>query len=63
MRNLHNIEKSQFRRREYIGYAQGAVWHICKPGHYWEALNAETCAMEFAPTLTALSKKLAKLDQ
>lgn len=26
----HNIEKSAFRRGEYIGYAAGKVWRIVK---------------------------------
>ena len=30
MKALHNIEKSGFRRGEYIGYAAGKVWRIVK---------------------------------
>jgi len=27
---LHNIEKSAFRKGEYVGYGGGKVWHIRK---------------------------------
>ena len=30
MKNLPNIEKSGFRRGEYVGYAGGLVWKIVK---------------------------------
>ena len=37
--NFHNIEKSPFRPREYIGYGGGAVFRIRKNGTgNWEAI-------------------------
>ena len=34
---LHNIEKSAFRKGEYVGYACGFVFHIRKDGRDWIA--------------------------
>lgn len=31
MRNYPNIEKSVFRRGDYVGYGGGAVWNISRP--------------------------------
>jgi hypothetical protein len=36
MQNLPNIEKSAFRRGEYVGYADG-VWSISRHGKEWIA--------------------------
>ena len=33
---MHNIEKSAFRRGEYVGYGGGYTWRIVKQG-YWYA--------------------------
>ena len=33
---MQNIEKSAFRRGEYVGYGGGCVWRIIKQG-YWYA--------------------------
>ena len=30
MRDLHNIEKSAFKRGSYVGYGAGKVWHIAR---------------------------------
>jgi hypothetical protein len=35
--SLHNIEKSAFRKGEYVGYACGLVFHIRKDGREWIA--------------------------
>lgn len=43
MKDLYNIEKSAFRRGEYVGYAQNLVWHIKKSNSSygtWEAFPA-----------------------
>lgn len=41
---LHNIEKSGFRKGEYVGYANG-VWRIRKlPGGWRSALGASLIA-------------------
>ncbi len=37
MRNYTNIERSAFRKDEYIGHACGLVFHIRKDGREWIA--------------------------
>jgi hypothetical protein len=34
---MHNIEKSAFRRGEYVGYGGGYVWRIMKHDSGWYA--------------------------
>lgn len=64
MRNLHNIEKSAFRRGEYIGYARG-VWRIVRtdrPGGKWLAWHRDRPDEEpkiRANTLAEISERLA----
>lgn len=66
MRNLSNIEKSGFRRGEYVGYSAGLVWKIRKLDQ-WYALPTSlgTRAFSFpeikAPTLAKLSESLSAL--
>jgi len=66
-----NIEKSAFRRGEYVGYAAGCVWRIQRcnssygnwyayPTHGDDANRWFTVPMA-AHTLRALSQKLAAL--
>lgn len=60
MRSLHNIEKSAFRRGEYVGYAHG-VWRIRRAGNGWLARHQDGTAprpSESARTLEELSEKL-----
>lgn len=38
MKSLPNIERSAFRRFEYVGYADG-VWHIKRSGTGWLAVK------------------------
>lgn len=41
MRAYPNIEKSAFRAREYVGYANGRVFHIRKVGRtLWECIES-----------------------
>lgn len=41
MKSFHNIEKSAFRRFEYVGYAGGRVYRIRKTGFgHWEAIQS-----------------------
>jgi hypothetical protein len=65
MQSLPNIEKSAFRRFEYVGYAGGKVYRVRKTGYGgWEAWAGEPgygSPFMTAPTLAALSDKLAKL--
>lgn len=62
MNNLHNIEKSAFRRREYVGYSDGA-WRITRTNSSfgnWAASHAtnQRAPMLFAWNLRQLSAKL-----
>lgn len=60
MRNYPNIEKSAFRKGEYVGYCNG-VWRI-RPkarGHLWGATKRDSTEPTiFAETLGDLSAKL-----
>jgi hypothetical protein len=63
MRNLHNIEKSGFRRGEYVGYGGGRVWRIWqRDRHAWtaHAQGLPYVSEIRAETLTAMSDKLAR---
>ena len=55
MRSLHNIEKSGFRKGEYVGYFDG-VWRIVKVSNIWRAnhVNGKYWSVE-SPTLAELS--------
>jgi hypothetical protein len=69
---MHNIEKSAFRRGEYVGYADGCVWRITKSMSTfgsWCALvshgdnaHAHTNRFIFAFRLHDMSQKLAALE-
>lgn len=62
MLSLHNIEKSAFRRGEYVGYGNG-VWRVARASSYtWRAVRLD--GRPGAPvyrerTLAALSRRLA----
>lgn len=59
MRYLHNIEKSGFRKGEYVGYCDGA-WRIVRVSGIWRAIhvNGKYWSVE-APTLAELSPLLS----
>lgn len=58
----HNIEKSAFRPREYVGYA-GGVWRIRKTGvGGWEALERDGPDRIFGTTLQEIGEKLTAYD-
>ena len=65
MKSLHNIEKSGFRRGEYVGYADG-VWIIKRyaSGEWaWRSQPQDSAlylkhGVRFARTLEELSRKL-----
>lgn len=59
MKNLHNIEKSAFRKGEYVGYWNGPVIRIRKKGKYW--LAAAKGKTIYATTLEQMSRELEKL--
>jgi hypothetical protein len=59
-KGFHNIEKSGFHRGEYVGYG-GGVWRIVKYGTGWNAgRQGEPRAYFTAPSLAAVSAKLAE---
>lgn len=58
MRNLHNIEKSAFRRGEYVGYGGGLVFHIRRDGRDWFAIAQGTGISITRPSLALLSVAL-----
>lgn len=64
MRSYPNIEKSAFRKGEYVGYCDG-VWHI-RPkarGGLWGATKRDSNEPTiFAETLGELSVKLTSLE-
>ena len=65
MKNYTNIEKSAFKRGEYVGYSNGKVFRITKTNSSfgtWHAANRDNCNDQlFAFGLQSLSEKLASL--
>lgn len=65
MKNYPNIEKSAFRRGEYVGYANGKVFHVSKSNSSfgnWFAHNRDNYNEQiFAYGLASLSDKLSKV--
>lgn len=55
MKSFHNIEKSAFHRGEYVGYASGLVFRICRNGREWYAIAEGSGYRLTAPTLALLS--------
>lgn len=66
MKNYLNIEKSAFRKGEYVGYANGKVFKITKSNSSfgnWHAANRDNWNEQlFAFGLAALSEKLSKIQ-
>lgn len=58
MKNLPNIEKSAFRRGEYVGYASGLVFRICKDGRDWIASAQGAGIRIVRPSLALMSVAL-----
>jgi hypothetical protein len=62
MKNYHNIDKSAFRKGEYIGYCEGRIFHISKSNSSfgtWFAYNRDDYNDQiFAFGLAAMSEKL-----
>jgi hypothetical protein len=67
MKNYPNIEKSAFRRGEYVGYSSGKVFRITKSNSSfgnWHAANRDNRDEQlFAFGLDSLSAKLEKLSE
>ena len=62
--NLPNIEKSAFRRGEYVGYSDAGVWHIKRSnsscGNWWAMCIADNQRHQlWGHTLKQLSAKLS----
>ena len=53
---LHNIEKSIFKKGQYVGYGSGMVWTITNHGRYWIAQSGKQWIQ--APLLRDLSKQI-----
>jgi hypothetical protein len=60
MTSFHNIEKSAFRKSEYVGYASGLVFRIAKCDGGWYAY-AENAVRFTAPTLRDVSIRLENI--
>ena len=62
MKSFHNIEKSAFRKGEYVGYSEGKVYRISKTNSSfgsWFAHNQDNWNDQiFAFGLDSMSKKL-----
>jgi hypothetical protein len=59
MRDLPNIDKSAFRRGEYVGYSSG-IWRIKRDGPVWNATKRDApFSILSASTLRELSEELA----
>jgi hypothetical protein len=67
MKNHPNIEKSAFRKGEYIGYCQGKIYHISKSNSSygtWFAYNSDDYNDQiFAFGLASMSEKLASKQE
>jgi hypothetical protein len=67
MKNYQNIEKSAFRKGEYIGYCEGRIYHISKSNSSfgtWFAYNREDYNDQiFAFGLAAMSEKLQAKEE
>jgi len=57
---MNNIEKSAFRRGEYVGYGGGQVWRIIKQG-YWYAYAQGSPAVLHGARLKDLQAQLELL--
>lgn len=63
MKTFHNIDKSEFRKGEYVGYGHG-LWRIHRHStgaKRWRARHISKADMPvlFGPTLASLSDQLA----
>jgi hypothetical protein len=58
----HNIEKSAFRRGEYVGYGSGHVWRIRKEGDLWLATTAGLMVRIRSKTFASMSRQLETVE-
>lgn len=57
MRNFYNIERSRFRRGQYVGWSASMRWQIKKDGTVWVAVSPYGHTRH-ADTLAGISAKL-----
>jgi len=62
MKNYPNIEKSAFRKGEYVGYCEGRIYHIKRSKNTfwtWAAYDCENSSDQIVSfNLAEMSKKL-----
>ncbi len=61
MRNLPNVEKSGFRKGEYVGYCDGA-WNIWPSDGGWTARHQKTMTQFRRKTLAEVSVELTERE-
>jgi len=65
MKSLPNIEKSAFKRGEYVGYHHG-VWRIMKSnssyGRWWAVYTQQPKLQLYAWSLAMMSKRLSETN-
>ena len=66
MKSFPNIEKSAFRKGEYVGYSGGKVYRITKSKEvsgYWHARNIDNLNDQISAFgLESMSKKLSEVS-
>ena len=67
MRNYPNIERSAFRKGEYVGYCEGKIYRISKTNSSfgtWFAFNRDNYNDQvFAKGLASMSEKLQAMEE
>ena len=58
MKSLHNVEKSAFRKGQYVAYGRGYVWRVLRAACGWQAFTTPVGALPcvFGRTLADISK-------
>ena len=59
---MDRIEKSAFRKGEYVGYSGMDVWRIYGGTGAWNAYSRDTAGYLRARTLRELNRKLSVID-
>jgi hypothetical protein len=59
----HNIDKSAFRKGEYVGHAASGAWRIRKASKGWEARETRGTALLFGQTLGHVSLLLEAANE
>jgi len=61
MKDLPNIERSAFKRGQYVGYG-GGTWRIFRFGGHWNAVRRPHGFLA-AATLEEMSRKLLHMEE